>query len=415
MNKIFLTTILLLLLGRVWGQNNTNSPYSVFGIGELNNTGGGRNAAMGGSGLALRSNLSLNGANPASLTAIEPKTFGFDMGMNLRYSNLENKYKSANVLNGNISWVQIGFPVLPFLSAGLSLNPKSSVGYSIYSTKSLEGTNSSYPVLYTGEGGLSESAFSLGIKCFKNFSLGLSSAFIWGNMNRRTDEFPPVGSISSIVINENINYSGYELRSSFQFYQNLAPKVKLTLGGMAEYSGKLNTESELTISTSTSSSSSELIRESTDIDNMELPLKLGLGMALTFNDKTTVTFDYNRSDWRDANVNLSSKKLNINESYHFGVELAPQYDPAKMRQVTKYQAGAMYQTGYINIYGIPIDSYGITLGCSVPIRRDKSFINISVEAGQQGSLQKMLVRESYLKLNCSFNLWERWFVKRSYD
>lgn len=75
----------------------------------------------------------------------------------------------------------------------------------------------------------------------------------------------------------------------------------------------------------------------------------------------------------------------------------------------KYQAGAMYQTGYINIYGIPIDSYGMHWVARCLYAATKVYTNISVEAGQQGSLQKMLVRESYLKLNCSFNLWERWF------
>src|SRR5665648_895641 len=85
------------------GQNNTNSPYSVYGIGELEYTGGGQNMGMGGSGIALRSDLFLNSTNPASLTAIPQQSLITDLGINFKFTNLKNQYKSANVLNGNIS------------------------------------------------------------------------------------------------------------------------------------------------------------------------------------------------------------------------------------------------------------------------------------------------------------------------
>jgi hypothetical protein len=411
MNKLLLFIILSVVITPLLGQNNTNSPYSIFAIGELNFTGGGRNVGMGQTGLALRSDLFLNSINPASLTAIEKKSFGFDLGMNMKFSNLENKYKSANVLNGNISWVQIGFPVLPFLSAGFSLNPKSSVGYSIYSTKPLEGTNSSYPVLYTGEGGLNEAAFSLGLKFFKNFSVGTTLAGLWGNMDKQTTEYSPISSLSTISESNEIKYSGGFLKTGFQFYPNLSKKINLTLGGTAEFSGQLKSNSDLIILQGTT----VMINETNNKDNMKLPAKFGIGMALGFNQKSTFTFDYNRSDWTDANVNINSNSLNINHSFHFGAEISPKYDPTRYGQAVKYRAGALYQTGYINVYGIPIDNYAVTLGMSLPIRRDKSSVNFSLEAGQQGTLDQFLIRESYIKLNLSFNLWERWFVRRVYD
>jgi len=94
-----------------FGQNNTNSPYSVFGIGELQYSGGGRNMGMGGTGIALRSEISLNGTNPAALTAIPQQSMATDLGIDFKLTNLKNQYKSADVLNGNISWVTLAFPV----------------------------------------------------------------------------------------------------------------------------------------------------------------------------------------------------------------------------------------------------------------------------------------------------------------
>jgi len=111
MRHFILSLIFSLLVGVSSGQNNTNSPYSVFGIGEMEYTGGGRNMGMGGSGIALRSELYINSTNPASLTAIPQQSLATDLGINFRYTNLKNQHKSANVLNGNISWATLAFPI----------------------------------------------------------------------------------------------------------------------------------------------------------------------------------------------------------------------------------------------------------------------------------------------------------------
>ena len=101
---IFLITIPGITL---LAQNSTSSPYSGFGIGELEMSSGGRNAAMGQTGIASRSSLFLNTANPASLTTIEAQSFLLDMGFNIKYTKLQNSTKSVNVTDGNLSWIQI--------------------------------------------------------------------------------------------------------------------------------------------------------------------------------------------------------------------------------------------------------------------------------------------------------------------
>ena len=54
----------------VIAQNTTNSPTSMFGLGELSTGEGGQYAGLGGTGIALRGNNFLNNANPASLTEL---------------------------------------------------------------------------------------------------------------------------------------------------------------------------------------------------------------------------------------------------------------------------------------------------------------------------------------------------------
>lgn len=56
-------------------QNMTNSPASMFGLGELSTGEGGIYSGMGGVGIALRGENAYNSANPASLTGLMPQYF----------------------------------------------------------------------------------------------------------------------------------------------------------------------------------------------------------------------------------------------------------------------------------------------------------------------------------------------------
>ena len=409
MRRLLLMLLFSLSVFLTSGQNNTNSPYSIFGIGELENADGGRNMGMGGTGIALRSDLFLNLSNPASLTSIPRQSLATDAGINFRLSNLKNQFKSVNVLNGNLSWASFAFPINKTFSAGFSLNPKSSVGYTIFSTKSLEGTNYSYPVTYKGEGGLSEASGLLGILINKYFSLGVKGSLLWGNIVKTTEDTPPIGSAITRV--DNVNYVGAALKPGFQFQTKLSKNTVFTLGGIADISSYLNGSSTITIK-----SGSTTILSSIDKGNqIKLPTKQGIGMALGYKSKFVVTFDFNRSDWRAAELTADSKRFSVNNSFHFGVEIAPKYDPLRMWQTKKYRLGALYQTGYLNIYGTQIKSYAATCGVSFPMKRDRNSFNFSLEAGRQGTLTSQLIQESYLKFNISFNLWEHWFIPRKYD
>ena len=409
MRRLALIVIFSLLVFVSAGQNNTNSPYSIFGIGELESTSGGRNMGMGGAGNALRSDIFLNLANPASLTALPLQSMATDAGINLKYSNLKNQINSVNVLNGNISWAAIAFPINRKIGIGFTLNPKSNVGYKIYGTKSLDGTTFSYPVTYSGEGGLSEASASIGVLVLKKLSLGLRSSAVWGNMVTSSIDLPPMGS--SITRIDNINYLGATVKPGFQYQTRVNDKTLFTIGGTAELSSYLNGSSNLTIS----SGGATVLSELNSKDQLKLPFKSGIGFVIDFKNKYVFTADYNRSDYRTAVLNMDSKGLALNESYHVGVEWTPKFDAQRLGYTKRYRMGALYQTGYLNVYGFQIHSYGATAGVSLPIRRDRNSINLSLEIGKQGTLENQLIQENYAKLNVSFCLWERWFIPRKFD
>ena len=86
--KVLSIFILSANLLNLTAQNMTNSPASMFGLGELSTGEGGIYSGMGGVGIALRGENAYNSANPASLTGLMPQYFFFDLGVSGAYALL---------------------------------------------------------------------------------------------------------------------------------------------------------------------------------------------------------------------------------------------------------------------------------------------------------------------------------------
>lgn len=415
--KIILFVFLITIPGiTLLAQNSTSSPYSGFGIGELEMSSGGRNAAMGQTGIASRSNLFLNTANPASLTSIDPQNFLLDMGLYYKYTKLENSSKSAHVTDGNLSWIQIGFPISKKLYGGLTLNPKSSVGYSIYTAKTVVGTTLLYPSIYEGSGGLSEAAGMLAYKLSKSMSFGAKAGYIWGNVSQmQTQDITVSATTYEIAQQDKVYYSGSYLNLGTQISFPINSKSSIILGGTAGISSRINAITSTTITKTYGSSSETVANNEKSSNSMKLPLDIGVGISYLYGSKWIATFDMEQSDWKNAKINYNSTNLTTNNSFRGGIEFSPKEDNRFFRQTTKYRMGYRYETGYLKLYNYQIHEQAVTLGVGVPMRKDRSYANFSVELGTRGTQSAHLVQEKYIKLNCSFNLWDRWFVKRQFE
>ncbi|MFA5330298.1 MAG: hypothetical protein WC384_21070 [Prolixibacteraceae bacterium] len=415
--KIALLAFLISVSGlRLFAQNSTSSPYSGFGIGELEMSSGGQNAGMGNTGIALRSHLFLNTSNPASLTTIKPQSFLFDLGMNIKYTQLENATKSVNVNDGNLSWLQMGFPITKKFFGGLSLNPKSSVGYNIFTAKSIDGTTYSYPAIYEGTGGLSEAAGLLAWKLSNNISFGAKAGYIWGNVSQELQQSITVSNITYLISQEDkIHYSGGYFNLGTQISLPISAKSGLVLGSVAGISSRLNSTITTSITKTYESTSETVSSDVKTSGSMRLPLDLGFGISYLYGQKWVGTFDYKRSNWEDATLRITSYKLSINNSYRAGLEFAPKNDDKFLRQSVRYRLGYRYESGYLTLYNNQIHEQAFTIGLGLPIKKDRSYANFSLELGMRGTKVAHLVEEKYIKLNCSFNLWDRWFVKRQFE
>ena len=102
-NKVVIISFLIFTQLPLWAQNNTNSPYTRFGYGELADRSFGAGRAMGGVGYGLRSSKQINPLNPASYSCMDSLTFLFDFGASGQVSWFYDGTNKQRQMNGNWS------------------------------------------------------------------------------------------------------------------------------------------------------------------------------------------------------------------------------------------------------------------------------------------------------------------------
>jgi hypothetical protein len=108
------------------------------------------------------------------------------------------------------------------------------------------------------------------------------------------------------------------------------------------------------------------------------------------------------------------------------VKAGAQYLPNISGTGKSYWSNALYRAGFLltrepfTIDGT-MNSYGITLGAGLPIRKfsyaefnRSNLVNIALEVGQRSN-RNSLLRENYFRLAVGFSMSDIWFIKRKYD
>src|SRR5690554_257533 len=95
--KLLLSGLMIVIpVSLLQSQNRTSSPFSRYGMGELNPQGFSRNQAMGGTGIGLRSAGYLNNMNPASYSALDSMSFFFETGLQSLTQNISENGASES-------------------------------------------------------------------------------------------------------------------------------------------------------------------------------------------------------------------------------------------------------------------------------------------------------------------------------
>ena len=186
MRKFLILILIILPYCSLSSQNTTNSPTSMFGIGEIAYGEGGQYAGFGGAGIALRGGTFINYANPSAITALDSARFIFDMGVKGAYRIYRQTGSNSNSVVGNLNNMSIGFRLNPKFYVGVFLNPVTSCGYAATIDQDVVGSTNGSKVasLFEGSGGLSKMGLTGAAVLFKNFSVGASASYVAGTITQ---------------------------------------------------------------------------------------------------------------------------------------------------------------------------------------------------------------------------------------
>ena len=403
-------------------NNNTTSPYSRFGLGDLQQGAFGRSSAMAGAILGSRNNQHINLANPASYTSVDSLAFLFEFGFTSKFAGYKNDISSLSTNDVNFNYFAFSFPVANWLGIGMGLTPFSDSGYELR----LDEEEENFGLVrhhYYGEGSLSRANIGIGLQPFKNISVGANLYYFFGSLTRNADlSFLEVADLYSVQKYELIRLRdfgfNYGVQATLPFKGNKQVTIGFTLENKPEFTAFHSDLTRKILGYGTSSSDIDTVKYINEEKALiKMPLYYGVGISYASNEKLEINADYIHQAWSEASFFGESNPFLTNlDRFAIGMELVPnKYSIRSYFEKIAYRAGFKVENSYLMLNAQQITDIGISFGVGLPVYRSLSLINLSAEFGKRGKTEYNLVREYYAKLSLSINLYDLWFIKRKYD
>lgn len=479
--------LLFLLYNAIHAQTNTSSPYSRYGLGELQEKEFVNQAAMGGLSYGLVNDtvspFYINIGNPASYSGIRLTTF--DAAIKTTTYRLQSSTTSKVLNNTSLGYLSLGFPLGKRGGGAFGLLPYSSVGYNISdSDTNLFGEEVDFN--YEGSGGLNQFYAGAAIRPFLNapsrflrsqdyvelktagnydkisrilwqqrtlssISLGINGSYVFGNLNNvrrviytapyhfntKVTETTHVGDFTTdfglqfSMIKDSIKVVMRDsLGNRIPPFKRDIEDVKVTFGVTAGLPASLYaSQSQLIQTYDLTSLGIENFKDTiVNIEGREgtidIPLSLGGGFTIKKGNRWLVGADYHTQQWSQLAVLGESSGLKNSTRVALGAQYVPgnREGSASYWNRINYRAGVKYRQTYLELRNTRLDEYSVSLGVGLPLRIVKvgpqythSIVNISIEAGQRGTLENNLIREQFVRGMVSFTLNDRWFIPRKFD
>ena len=405
--QLFIISFLVSVAGMA---QDITSPYSIIGIGDLENSYYNRNSGMANTGISLRSGKNLYQANPASYSALDNQFFTFELGAVAKTVT----YKGDNIDPSNnnnsdfiIKKVAAGFKITRRWGVGFGLSPFSSVSYLF----NVNHDNTLTSV--EGNGGLNQLTMGHAYRITKNFSLGVNAAYLFGSV-KQTESLVDPYSQSVLATTLNSYYRKLNLTYGLQYLANLNKKLDYNLGLIYSPENKLSGETGLLVTNNTT----EIIRDETlKATGFTLPATYGIGMSLTKNRLLTFAADYKYENWSDTKYRNQGVSLVNSQRYSAGVDFNKvKAERDALYEIYNLQAGVFFKNSELNINGEQLTEYGFTVGAGKPVSRGRINLNLALEVGTRGTTHNGLIKENYGQLTLNISYRDYWLTRgRKYD
>lgn len=470
--KLVSLLVLAVVSSYASGQKGTQSPYSVFGIGELNQGQYAVFSAMGGFSASCMDSTSVNYNNPASYAYFNRYRPVFQIGLNGRYSQFQTETALTSQQYLGLNQFQLGLPIKKNWGANLGLLPYSFTGYTI-TNFDVSGEDTLSQTVREGSGAISK--FFVGV-AYKP----LNKTFLDTSISRKDTSYVIKSHFLSLGFNANYLFGSSAKTQSFEYREAISAfnsrvttalrvsDINLDLGlNYQYYFRRANTDSLMngSVSVGLTYSPGFKMKAYEDLlshnylgsfygnsyniyifDTIEHVLdKQG---AIYIPDQYKLGFEY-RFGWKPSNKGERLLRIGLEGNYQkwsdyyedFGTKFVPSYykdrtsmifgleycpvignDPSvSILARTNYRMGFNYTQTELNINGTNLTNYGMSFGLGIPvnINATNTSINLGATLGSMGTTSNGLIREQYIGYYFGLSIIpdrnELWFVKRKYD
>lgn len=409
-------------------QNTISSPYTKYGIGETDLYTNAVNASMGGIGYAMHRNNMVNYKNPAAYTAIDTLSFVFDIGFYTNNTVLKSNTAKTSGNIGGISHILFAFPVHKTMKIAGGLLPVSMIDFTASETHLADSAGvGQYKASYAGDGGINKVFLGFAYQpsekagALHNLSVGVNVSYLFGNYYRsKTLSFPDSSTYLSTRIEENYKISAFTADFGLQYFQPLKNGDILGFGLSYVLPAKLPTENEYRHYTFSASGTLERIRDSVqyrdDKGDIHLPQSIGFGISYEIPQKLFASVDATFSQWSEFSNQGRFYKDILKDDYRInaGLEYKPNVYGNYLQKIS-YRIGANYSSGILELRNNNLSQYGVSIGFGLPIKKQGTQVNISLEYGKLGTQKDNLIEKEYFRIGVSLSAKDRWFFKRKYQ
>lgn len=422
LKKICLAFALLIMVSpELNAQTRIGSPYSRYGVGDLQNNRYFRNLAMGGISFGFRNANTVNYANPASYTVFDSTSFVFETGINSQFLQLNSKEKSQLSNYTSLGYLVLGFPVTKWWGASVGLLPYSNLGYKISDSEEIAGVgNVNY--LYEGNGGLNQFYAGNSFKITKNLSAGFNTSFIFGTLGKtRTVSMPDSAYFLNLRMNNGIVVNDFLFNYGVQYNKKFKNDITLGLGLVFSNTSNLTAKQDsfaytFLVSSSAESIKDTLVNTSGANGKIVIPQNIGAGICIGKKDRWLAGVDVSMQNWEKYSSFGEKDSLKNSFQAAVGFEFTPKNSAVSgyFKRI-HYRFGARYNKTYLQLRDNQLSEVAFSFGMGLPLKKSKTAINIGVELGQRGTTENNLIQENFGRIVLSLSIYERWFLKKKFD
>ena len=394
---------------------NMNSPYSIYGIGDIDNGMYNRTSGMAGTGMAIKSYNDLINNNPASISGL-PRSFYMlqvsGVGKTVQYTGDGTDPANRNNKDFWIKGITLAVKVNKFWASSVGLKQFSNVNYKFSGEKNVIGNNETYSADYTGDGGLNDYFWTNAVSIGKHFSLGVKSSIIVGGINQ-TETIANAACTSSVETKQRDYFGDPRFEFGGIYSSAINKNWDLSLGGKFINKTRLSSERTLTVTQDNSVIVNDNFIKN---DRFYLPRTYSMGISLVHDKKTTFAADYTYENWSALNIGGDGWNLINSNRVSAGMEFSKYVQQLGQPAEKSYlQFGGFIGNSYLQVNNTTVNEFGISAGMGGSISGSLLY-NLSLEGGKRGTTKAGLIRENFFQFTISLSYRDFLFSKgRKYD